>query len=115
VLAAGEISFGRQGQDWVVSEVSNLSTGYCPEPGSWPAVASALDRIGLAHPGDYTSKIVFRRCPACHERNIVRDESFVCAVCGAALPAAWNFTGAPGRRPSGTGAGATPGAGRRRR
>jgi hypothetical protein len=35
---------------WVVSEVSNQSTGYCPDLSCWSAVASALDRAGLERP-----------------------------------------------------------------
>lgn len=34
---------------------------------------------------------VFRRCPACGQRNIVRDNDFTCALCDHALPAQWNF------------------------
>ena len=91
VLAAGEMLFARDGASWSVSEISNQSTGYCPEPDSWPAVASALGRIGVAHPGDFTHKFVFRRCPACGQLNIVRDGSFACAVCDSALPTRWNI------------------------
>ncbi len=32
-----------------------------------------------------------RRCLACGQRNIVKDDWFVCGVCGKDLPAAWNF------------------------
>jgi hypothetical protein len=73
-------------------ELSNQSTGYCPDLDSWSAVAIALDRIGLAHPGDFTHKIVFRRCPGCSQLNIVQDGDFVCAVCGSALPEHWNIS-----------------------
>jgi hypothetical protein len=76
---------------WRVVEVTNQSTGYCPDPDSWPAVGEALDRIGVRHPGDFTDKVVFRRCPACGERNVVRDNDFTCAQCDSALPARWNF------------------------
>ncbi|WP_309237270.1 hypothetical protein [Actinomadura sp. BRA 177] len=94
VLSAGEIAFFQEEGRWVVSEVSNHSTGYCPEPASWPAVRDALDRAGLQHPGDFTGPVVFRRCPRCHERNLVKDDDFACAVCGAGLPRAWNLHGA---------------------
>jgi hypothetical protein len=86
VLAAGEISFTRHRQTWTVGDVSNQSTGYCPDPDSGPAVAAARDRVGLAHPPDFTHKVIFRRCPACHERNIVHDAHFVSAICGSPLP-----------------------------
>jgi len=75
-----------------VIAVSNLSTGYCPEPASWPAVADALDRAGIPHPGRFTSAFLFRRCPACGERNVIKDDYFVCVVCDADLPAEWNFS-----------------------
>lgn len=91
VLSAGEMFFGVEGDRVEVAEVSNQSTGFCPEPESWPAVAAALDRIGIAHPGRFTTEVVFRRCTACGERNVVRDGWFPCGVCGADLPAEWNF------------------------
>jgi hypothetical protein len=87
ILAAGEIGFDRQDGCWTVTEVSNLSTGYCPGPDSWPAVAAALDRVDLTHPDDFTHKFIFRRCTACGQSNIVRDNAYVCAVCGSDLPA----------------------------
>lgn len=91
VLSAGEIAFGRDGGGWTVREVSNQSTGYCPDPDSWPAVAAALERAGVPHPGEFTDPVIFRRCPACGERNLVKDGDFICALCGADLPARWNF------------------------
>ena len=60
--------------------------------GFMPAVAVAWDRTGLAHPGDFTHKIVFRRCPACGQLNIVRDGSFAFAVCDSTLPDRWNIS-----------------------
>ena len=71
--------------------MSNQSTGFCPEPESWPAVATALDRIGVANPGRFTTEVVFRRCEKCDELGVVQDGWFVCGVCGADLPAKWNF------------------------
>jgi hypothetical protein len=91
VLSAGEMFLLPTGTSWRVKEISNQSTGYCPEPESWPAAAAALDRIGIPHPGRFTQEVVFRCCPACGERNIVKDGWFVCGMCGADLPAEWNF------------------------
>jgi hypothetical protein len=91
VLSAGDMFLLPVEDGLRVEEVSNQSTGYCPEPESWSAVATALDRIGLPHPARFTQEIVFRRCPACGERSIVKDGWFVCGRCGADLPAAWNF------------------------
>ncbi|WP_197698917.1 hypothetical protein [Micromonospora inositola] len=73
---------------------TNQSTGYCPDPDCWTAVGEALDGLGL-NPGDFSVKIVFRRCLSCGERNIVRDGDFTCALCDSALPTLWNF--APAR------------------
>ena len=93
VYSAGEMTFSIEGQPpgVVVTAVTNQSTGYCPEPASWPAVAAALDRAGVDHPDDFTARFLFRRCPACRMRNIVKDDWYVCGVCGAELPKRWNF------------------------
>lgn len=91
VLAAGEMMFTREAGAWRVLAVTNQSTGYCPDPDCWTAVRKALDRLGLRHPGDFTAKLVFRRCPSCGERNIVRDGDFTCAMCDSVLPTHWNF------------------------
>ncbi len=90
VLSAGEIGFVREAHQWTVNEVSNLSTGYCPDIASWVAVARALDAVRLRRPCGFTHEVVFRRCPGCHECNIVREDEFVCVFCGCDLPAAWN-------------------------
>ncbi|MQY34400.1 hypothetical protein SRB17_23690 [Streptomyces sp. RB17] len=63
VLGAGEIGFREDAGRWAVREVSNQSTGYCPDTDSWPAVAAALDRAGLGLPGTFTDEVIFRRCP----------------------------------------------------
>ena len=90
VLSAGELSFARVPDGWVVAAASNQSTGYCPELESWPQAAAALERIPLQHPGCFTAAYIFRRCPGCGQLNIVKDDLFECAVCGMALPAEWN-------------------------
>jgi hypothetical protein len=91
VLSAGEMFFRLTASGVEVAGVSNQSTGYFPEPESWPAVASALDGAGIGHPGGFTEGVVFRRCPACGERGVVKDGWYVCGLCGAELPATWNF------------------------
>lgn len=98
VLCAGEIAFeatdGAVG--WAVHEVTNQSTGYCPDPGSaWPALAAALDLAGIAHPPGFTHEFVFRRCPACRELNVVREAEYLCALCETPLPAEWNVSDRP--------------------
>lgn len=91
VLSAGEMFLSVAGERVEAMEVSNQSTGYCPEPASWPAVAAALDQVAVPHPGRFTTEITFRRCEACGERNVVKDGWFACGVCGADLPSVWNF------------------------
>ena len=91
VQSAGEMFFLIDGEDVEVVDVTNQSTGYCPEPASWPSVASALDAIGVRHPGGFTTEIVFRRCERCGQRNVIKDEAFECGACGGSLPAEWNF------------------------
>ena len=91
VLSAGEITFAHDHGHWSVTEVSNQSAGYCPDPASWPAVSNALSSAGLEHPGRFTHPVVFRRCPQCHEHNLVKDDYFACAICGAELPTAPNI------------------------
>ncbi|WP_371241913.1 hypothetical protein [Streptomyces pimonensis] len=90
VLSAGEISFVHEADRWAVSEVSNQSTGYCPDVSSWAEVARALDAVELRRPSGFTHEVVFRRCPDCQEHTIVREDDFVCVFCGSDLPAEWN-------------------------
>ncbi len=89
VLSAGEITFDLS--DLSVTDVSNQSTGFCPEPESWPHVADALDRIAVTHPPCFTIPIVFRLCHRCGEQSIVKDDWYVCMLCDAELPRVWNF------------------------
>lgn len=88
VLSAGEITID---VEFAIAEISNQSTGFCPEPESWPIVESVLDRIGLNHPGHFTNAVVFRLCPKCNQRNIVKDSWYYCQLCDAKLPESWNF------------------------
>ncbi|MFF4340977.1 hypothetical protein ACFY00_13705 [Kitasatospora sp. NPDC001540] len=91
VLAAGEMGFAAvDGGGHRAVEVSNLSTGYCPDTACWPAVAAALERAGAGHPGGLTHPVVFRRCPACGEVSVVQEGFFVCVFCDSDLPSRWN-------------------------
>ncbi|MGK5440432.1 hypothetical protein ACSNN7_01170 [Micromonospora sp. URMC 105] len=94
VLAAGEITFALGDTGYFVQAVSNQSTGYCPDPDCWPAVAATLDRLCVPHPRSFTDAVTFRLCTGCGERNIVRDKDSVCALCEAVLPPYWNFDSA---------------------
>lgn len=85
VMAAGELTFDDEGE---VVDASNQSTGFCPEPSSWDALARALGDI--PHPHGWTAAFEFRRCSDCGERAIVKDEVYEC-VCGGELPRAWTF------------------------
>ena len=93
VLSAGEMGFCEESGRWKVDEVSNLSTGYCPDVRSWPSVADALDSARIARPSGFTHEILFRRCVVCHQLNIVREGDFVCVFCEAELPLEWNVDG----------------------
>jgi hypothetical protein len=89
VLTAGELFVSPT--TGAVTGATNLSTGYCPEPASWSALAAALDGAAIPHPATWTHAFDFRRCEACGERNLIKDDDYVCAVCDAELPRAWNF------------------------
>lgn len=91
VLAAGELTFRVVGERAEVVAASNQSTGFCPEPESWRAVASALEAAGLEHAGGWTSAFEFRRCESCGATNIVKDGWKWCEACDAALSEAWNY------------------------
>ena len=90
VLAAGEMMFRLEGSEVQVVEDTNQSTGYCPEPESWPAVAAALKAAGFRAPGGFTTEFLFRRCPDCGTLSLVKEGWFECAACGGPLPLAWN-------------------------
>ena len=98
VLSAGEITFEPSGDGWRVSEISNQSTGYCPDLDSYAAVQVALDAAGIDHPGCFTVPFVFRRCVSCGQLNIVKEDHYACAMCDGPLPSAWNAD-APGEPP----------------
>lgn len=91
VLSAGELRLAHQSDRWRAVEVSNHSTGYCPDPASWPAVAAALTCVGIWPPDGFTHEVVFRRCTSCRQLNIVRDDHYVCVFCDADLTRRWNL------------------------
>lgn len=85
VLCAGELRFARD-RGVSVIEASNQSTGYCPEPDSFEALAEALDALAVRRPEWWTHEFIFRRCPRCAQLALVKDAVFECAVCGGELP-----------------------------
>ena len=91
VLAAGEIGFGIEKGKPEILEISNQSTGYCPEPESWNTVEKVLRNTQIPFPTDFTFKVIFRLCEKCGARNIVRDSYYVCAICENELTKKWNF------------------------
>ena len=91
VLSAGEIGFEITDMSVEVIEVTNQSTGYCPEPESWWAVSEALDKANIQHPSGFTLEMTFRLCKNCGTKNIVKDGWFECGVCQHPLSKDWNF------------------------
>jgi len=91
VLAAGEITFERAAGRIDVSEVTNQSTGYCPEPSCWSVVVRVLSRLGIPHPPHFTPAFEFRRCDGCGTTNLIKEGVFECVVCDAALSRTWNY------------------------
>jgi hypothetical protein len=81
VLSAGEIFFAIDGEDIEVIEISNQSTGYCPDPDSWLIVEEVLNQIGIRHPGRFTLEITFAVCQKCGQKNIVKGDRR-CGNCG---------------------------------
>lgn len=92
VQSAGEVFFQKGKNGLEVAEITNQSTGFCPEPESWQHVIKALDLINISHPSSFTIEFIFRRCCACNQVNIVKDNLFICSVCAAKLPHTWNFS-----------------------
>jgi hypothetical protein len=91
VLSAGEITFIVHPTFIEIMEITNQSTGYCPEPESWLAVETTLATVGLNHPSDFTTAYLFRRCDACGTTNIIKDDWYECAVCQSTLSRDWNY------------------------
>jgi hypothetical protein len=89
VRSAGEIIF-RIGHTVEVAGVSNQSTGYCPEPESWSAVAAALAEANFEPIAGFTKVCEFRRCTGCQTITLVKDQVFECVVCGTELPVIYN-------------------------
>lgn len=89
VLAAGEITFALHGVTEVTA-VTNQSTGYCPEPSSWPHVARSLQGAGLNAPAHFSHAFQFRICERCDSINLIKEEDFQCARCEQPLSRDWN-------------------------
>ena len=93
VLAAGELQLGRaSGGRAAIAWASNQSTGYAPEPTSFASLAVAAARVSMEHPDGYEPAFDFRRCERCGQLNLIKDDDWSCAACGAELPRGWNLT-----------------------
>jgi len=90
VLAAGELVVGLEPR-LAITEATNQSTGYCPEPACWVAARAALAALGVPCPAELTHAFRFRLCRRCGQRNLIKDDWFVCDACGHDLPHEWNF------------------------
>jgi hypothetical protein len=86
VLSAGEIFISWDRYVLEISDISNQSTGYCPDLDSWQYVEVALSKIAIDRPSSFTMEFIFRRCGKCDRINIIKDNVFVCAVCDSPLP-----------------------------
>lgn len=90
VRSAGEITFVISAANVEIEAVSNQSTGYCPEPESWPAVSTALLNAGFEPLIGFALSCIFRLCPRCGIRNLVKEHVLECAACRTELPAEYN-------------------------
>ncbi len=92
VISAGEVFFLTEGKTEVwIDRISNQSTGYCPEVGSWEVVQTVLESFGLAGiPQEFDPACEFRRCDRCDALSLVKDAYYDCLSCGADLPREWN-------------------------
>ena len=90
VLSAGEVFFAISGAGVYVDHITNQSTGYCPEPSSWPAVEKSLSSTGIEIPDNFEPKFVFRRCTECGDLALVKEDFFVCLIYNADLPQDYN-------------------------
>lgn len=91
VLSAGEMMFFLEKNKISLDEVTNQSTGYCPEAKSWNVVAKALKKLDISVPKGFTTTFEFRRCQQCDNINLVKDDWYVCAFCDEDLSRKWNI------------------------
>ena len=92
VLAAGEITFTIENNIISISEITNQSTGYCPDIDSWNSLKDALNKTGMDHPDEFGREFIFRKCDNCGLVNLVKDDWFVCVSCNSDLSKLWNLS-----------------------
>lgn len=82
VLSAGEITFEiKKNKIISISQITNLSTGYCPPVTSWNCVEKVLHKIDIEFPKFFTTEFVFRKCKKCENINVIKDDFFICINC----------------------------------
>lgn len=90
VISAGEVFFSESKAGPYIDHITNQSTGYCPEPSSWPAITKALLDSDLEFPHCFDPEFTFRRCTNCEDLSVVKEGFFVCLACNTDLPADYN-------------------------
>ncbi len=85
VLAAGELTVDLSVKEFEILAATNQSTGYCPEPECWHALAEALDAAGLDRPDGFEYAFRFGRCRKCRSITVIKEDDFSCAECGSEL------------------------------
>ena len=90
VLTAGEITFRVMPGGIEVSDATNLSTGYCPESGSWKPLVAELNRCNVPGIGGFTHSFEFRHCPSCGMICVIKDDLYACPGCDRPLSSVWN-------------------------
>jgi hypothetical protein len=91
VLSAGEVTFRIDNNHIEIPYITNQSTGFCPEPRSWTAVDKALKKTDINYPNNFSVNFVFRLCTNCNTINIVKEDSYLCAMCNHTLEKQWNL------------------------
>lgn len=69
VLSAGEIFSTYLNGEPAIDHITNQSTGYCPEPESYPAIKRALYTTDISYPASYEPEFIFRLCTKCEAKD----------------------------------------------
>ena len=73
VWAAREISIAWAAPAWGRAGSHQSVDRLLPGSDCWPAVAKARDRASVGHSDGSLQPVLFRLCPQCQERNVVRE------------------------------------------
>lgn len=91
VRAAGEMSFEIHKREVHITSLSNLSTGFCPEPEYLEQVLALVASLQVDLSTCDVHFFEFRRCQECQSTNVIKVGDPFCVVCDAPLPEEWNF------------------------